>query len=550
MGAKTLVVGYDGGTLDVIEPLAASGHLPTFASLMQEGAYGRLKSVYPPLSGPAWASFMTGKNPGKHSVYNFNLKPYGAYYLEPALSNSIDSPTLWEIFSQQQKRVAVINVPLTFPLRKVNGILVSGLGTPDEKSDFIYPPSLVAELKTAVPNYTIDLGWTSYSDRQILEFLSDLTDLTRKTYQLAKFCLNKENWDFLMVVFVGPDRLQHRLWNLIEPNLTSLASTPRNDEQILKVRDYFKLLDSYIGDLIHDSGDDSTVFVLSDHGFGPFLKDFDLNNWLAREGFLTYASQPTTNKRKTLNYLKRIARNLGVSRDSLKSKLNNRIDVYKYLEKISSHHVNIDWQKTRAFCFSSHFIYINLKGRERNGIVDPGKEYRDVINEIIDKLYTLQDPETGYHVVEEAKATSEIYHGTHLQNAPDIIITKYHNAGYIGCERIFRKETDSNIFIKTAKYQTGVHRLDGFFFCYGNNIKHNTRIDDASIVDLLPTILSVNNCHIPDDIDGAILTSIFEKPDHKSPRFSSITREDKTADTVSELDKAKIQQRLKNLGYM
>jgi predicted AlkP superfamily phosphohydrolase/phosphomutase len=405
-------------------------------------------------------------------------------------------------------------------------------------------------LRSAVPNYTIDLGWTAYSDYQIPQFLSDLNDLTRKTYQLAKFCLNKENWDFFMVVFVGPDRLQHRLWNLIATDINSPTSTPTNDDQMSKVREYFELLDTYIADLLNDSGEESTVFVLSDHGFGPFLKDFDLNNWLAKEGFLNYTSGSRTNRNKPSQYLKRIARGLGVSRKSLVSKFGNRIDVYKYLEKVRSHNVNIDWQRTKAFCFSSHFIYINLKGRERNGIVNPDKEYHNVIDDIIDKLYSLKDPETGNYVVEEAKPTAEVYHGIHLQNAPDIIITKYHNAGYIGLERIFRKQSDNDIFVKTARYQTGVHRLDGFFICRGNNIMQNKRVDDANIVDLLPTILSVNDCHIPDDIDGKILTSVFKMIDEKSPRFKNVVREYNTTDTISERDKSKIRQRLKDLGYM
>lgn len=550
MGAKTFVIGYDGGTLDVIEPLAAGGFLPTFASLMKNGAYGRLKSVYPPLSAPAWASFMTGKNPGNHSVYNFNIKPHGSYYLEPALSTSIDSLTLWEILSQQDKRVAVINVPLTFPLRKVNGIMVSGLGTPDSRSDFIYPPSLVNALKTLVPDYIMDVGWTRYSNAQIPHLISDLKNLTRQTHQVAKFCLSQEDWDFFMVVFVGPDRLQHRLWNQIAENLIPPFSAPKENSQIQHVRDYFSHLDTHIADLIADLDNDSTIFVLSDHGFGPFLKDFDLNNWLAANGFLTYTRQSSGEKDKLLRYLKTILKSLGVSKDFLISKFKNSIDIYKYIEKTATQSVNIDWQKTKAFCFTSHSITINLKGRERNGIVKPGKEYHDIVNQIIFKLLSLTDPETKIKVVEEVKHINDIYHNAKLLHAPDILITKYNNAGYIGLERIFRKENDDRLFFKTAAYQTGVHRLDGFFICHGENIKQNYIVKNANIMDLFPTILTVNNCDIPDDIDGKVLTSIFRGLDKKSPRFSTMVWDDATNGSISEQEKSKIAQRLKDLGYM
>jgi predicted AlkP superfamily phosphohydrolase/phosphomutase len=549
MGTKLLVIGYDGGTLDIIEPLVKKGLLPTFGTLIKNGAHGELQSGYPPVSAPAWASFMTGKNPGKHSVFNFTSKSYGTYIVKPAVSTTIDSVTLWELLSLEKKRVAVINVPITYPPKKINGIMVSGLGTPDEESNYIYPDTFVNEFKSAVPEYKIDVGWARYGNEHLDKFISDVTNLTQKTYEAAKYCLAKEEWDVFIVVFIGPDRIQHRLWNAIKSGLDNTDKTAEDQNLTKLIWDYFSHLDNLIGKLIDASGDNSNRIILSDHGFGPFLKDFDLNNWLACEGFLSYSSEESNSKGTLLNYTKRLLRSLGFSKEWILDNFGKKVDLYKYLEKTNPMINRIDWTNTKAFCYSSHFIYINLKGRERHGIVNPGLEYENLRDEIISKLNTLKDPETGRLVVKEVKRTEEVYNGHNVKLAPDLIITEYDEAGYIGAERLFKHERDDSIFMKTADYQEGVHRINGFFMANGRDIKKGLRIEGSTIMDLLPTILFMSNVSIPNDLDGKVLSKIIDG-NIGIPHYQHMEYQSGETYNLTEEEKAKMIERLKSLGYL
>ena len=154
---RVLVVGLDGGTLDVIRPLAEGGLLPNVASMLRQGAWGTLRSTTPPHSAPAWASFATGANPGRHGVFHFRAIDRSFYegsdYTRIVDARSIALPTLWERVSQAGKRVGVLNVPLTYPAQSVNGFLVAGMPAPPNPTAFTYP----AELAASLPGYEIDV---------------------------------------------------------------------------------------------------------------------------------------------------------------------------------------------------------------------------------------------------------------------------------------------------------------------------------------------------------------------------------------------------------
>ncbi len=543
------MIGYDGGTLEILRPLVAAGVLPTFARLMEEGCHGRLRSVYPPVSSTAWASFMTGKNPGKHGVFNFNVKTHGTYYTEPTVSTSVDSVTLWEILSAEGKKVAVLNVPQTYPPARVNGIMMSGLGTPDTTYDFTYPVGLAGELKREIPDYKIDVPWTRYDDEEVGAFLNDLTDLTRKTFEAAKYCMKKEAWDFFMVVFTGPDRIQHRLWHSIAAAARHVAKGAEGlDEPGRGIVAYFSFLDGLIGRLIEDFGEDATVFVLSDHGFGPFHCDIDLNNWLAAEGYLRYASKEAGLATRALRVLKKTAKRLGVTRDLVLERVGQKGPVYKLLEQSSRVIQSIDWGRTKAFCYSSHGIYLNVKGRERLGIVEPGAEYEALRDEIIGRLCALKEPSTGVTVIRKVDRREDIYQGRNLEKAPDLMITEYGDAGYIGLERLSHREEDGRVFVKTAEVQQGVHRLDGFFMAHGKEIEKGTCLEDASLMDFLPTILCLLGIRIPEDVDGKMLGAV--KGSAAAALFTGKEYAFERDHDVTKAEKEKMLKRLKDLGYL
>ena len=126
--SRFLVIGIDGGTFDLIRPWAEAGDLPNLARLMAEGVHGPLESTLPPVTAPAWSTFATGKNPGKHGVFDFILPMGGRYDLVNA--TSIHAPTLWQIISEAGLKCGVMNVPVTYPPAPINGFVIGGMLSP------------------------------------------------------------------------------------------------------------------------------------------------------------------------------------------------------------------------------------------------------------------------------------------------------------------------------------------------------------------------------------------------------------------------------------
>ncbi len=195
--SKVLVIGLDGVPLHLLESWAEEGRVPTLKRLMDEGAVTTLNSTIPHTSGPAWSSFMTGKNPAKTDIYDFLHRRKNSYAFFPNSSQSRDGKAVWDILSETGKRVGVVNVPLTYPVKAVNGCFISGFMTPYHAKDFMYPPELLSELEAKIGKYKIYPLETFNEDRPQLFFdgchrLADLR--TEATLHL----MERDPWDFFM----------------------------------------------------------------------------------------------------------------------------------------------------------------------------------------------------------------------------------------------------------------------------------------------------------------------------------------------------------------
>ena len=197
---KNLIIGLDGTTLDNIKPWAEQGYLPTLSWIMENGAYGHLTSVLPVLSSAAWSSFMTGTNPGKHSIYDFVRRDKDSYRLRPIRRDKIRVASLWKILSKHGYKVGVINVPITYPPEEVNGFLVSGLGTPNHRP-FTYPIELESELTDL--NYRVNKRVHYHPDNEEA-YLQEVYDITKSHFDASIRLMNSCDWDFFITVFLKP----------------------------------------------------------------------------------------------------------------------------------------------------------------------------------------------------------------------------------------------------------------------------------------------------------------------------------------------------------
>ena len=209
---KVFVIGVDGGTLEVIQPLVQKGRLPTFARLMQESAWGTLRSTVPHVSPVAWASFMTGQNPARHGILDFVLSRDGGRVRLPVSASALRGKTLWRLLSDAGRRVGAINVPMTFPPEPVNGFLISGFPMPAGTRNYTYPAPLAAELEGRGWDLA-DIAGQTVSKRELDTFIAGLYRRQETRIQATLWLMAQYEWDLMVLHIFETDRIQHELFN-------------------------------------------------------------------------------------------------------------------------------------------------------------------------------------------------------------------------------------------------------------------------------------------------------------------------------------------------
>lgn len=285
---RLLVIGLDGGTFDLLRPLMAQGHMPNLAELVDHGCWGPLASTIPPFTGAAWSTFITGRNPGQHGVIAFTTRDRFNYDTQGQgfVNAQRFDYTLWELLSTAGKRVGVVNVPLTYPARPVNGFMVTGMLTPAGASRFTYPPEFAARIG---PDYMIDVDFLRDGERFRLtglppkpEMLAQIRRMTQARTAHGVRWLQEEAWEFFMLVYTSTDRVSHFFWDEV-PALLAGQPSPNQAELLA----FFHELDEGIGQLAAAAGPETNILFMSDHGFGPAPdRRFYVNVWLEQLGLL------------------------------------------------------------------------------------------------------------------------------------------------------------------------------------------------------------------------------------------------------------------------
>lgn len=516
---RILIIGIDGATWDVIKPWTEEDKLPTFKKLMEKGVFGILESTIPPLSPPGWTSAFTGVNPGKHNLFDFFI--YDNYEKHVVTSKTRKAKAIWQILNEYGKKVVVVNVPLTYPPDKVDGVMISGMGTPGLKSDFTYPKSFKKELLENI-GYRMEIGRETCNEDT---YLKNLYNTEEKIKEMAIYLMNHYRWDMFITVFVCSDRVQHFYWKYMDTKhpMYNPEGAKKYGDAILK---YYQKLDNILKKLIENIDESTIVIIMSDHGFGPIYKGVYIGNWLREHGFLKLKEGRT--QHMFIN-IKKLMFKFRLTKEKFVSLLLFKLHLEKFTEFIpkqikkmmldilpssrnpfSNIVSEIDWYKTKAYSPSSsgQSIMINVKGRELNGIVEPHKEYEEVRNYIIKELSNLEDPEINKKIIKKVYKREEIYWGPYVGNAPDLIVEM--RDGY------FLHEGFGEKLIMSPKFGPGdisaSHRLEGIFLTYSPAIKKGKQIiKNAKIIDIAPTILHLFGIPIPRDMDGRVLKEIFKE---------------------------------------
>lgn len=436
---RVVVIGLDGVPYTYVQELFRAGELPNFRTLAGEGTLVQMDTTLPNVSSVAWSSFMTGQNPGKHNIYGFVDRQPGSLKTFIPTSRNMRTPALWEILSAAGKRVFAMNVPVTYPSRQVNGIVVGCFLSPSvEKAA---PNAEVAQALKRL-NYCVDADpWRARQNKD--SFLPHLDEVFEHRVEAMRYFWRQEPWDFFMAHIMETDRLHHFFWEEMEQGHAKYRPA---------FLDFYKRVDHVLGEVRSWLDEDTTLIVLSDHGFCSIKQEVFVNTWLHDAGYLQYAKEQPEG-----------------------------------LQDMAPSSV--------AYSLDPGRIFLNVKGREPEGRIAMGEEFERVRREIAEAAMGMTDPATGEPIVERVYTREELYHGPYAGAAPDLVLAMrdgYDPKGPLGKPNLTFKGTAL----------VGMHTTPDALL-YMRGVRNAER--RPYIADVAPTILDLLEVPVPADMDGRSL---------------------------------------------
>jgi predicted AlkP superfamily phosphohydrolase/phosphomutase len=486
---KLLVIG-----LDCAAPALLFGdeRLTNIRRLMEGGCYGRLESVIPPITIPAWQCMVTSQDPGSLGVYGFRNRGDRSYSkLDIVNSKSFKAQSIWDYLAMEGKRSVVIGVPPSFPPRRLNGISVGCFMTPSVDDDYTHPAHIKNEIKDLVGEYLVDVKGFRTDDKAWLR--DQIFEMSRKQFTVVRHYLQNTDWDYFHFVNIALDRVHHGFWKFIderhpdyEPDSPFASVIP----------DFYAHLDEEIGRVLELLDDDTAVLVVSDHGAQALQGGFCVNEWLVQQGLLVLNEYPS------------------------------KVTPFGQL--------NVNWEKTRVWSEGGYYarVFFNVKGREPTGVIEQS-EYESFRDEIARKIEALPTPD-GKPMGSLVFKPEQIYKS--VKNiAPDLIVhfgaldwRSIGGVGYSGTLYIRENDTgpdDCN------------HAQFGAFILAAPNVPPLGELQGARLLDIAPTLMEVGGYEIPESFQGRSL-------------FGGSLAETRQDGGVSAEGEEIIRQRLSGLGYI
>jgi predicted AlkP superfamily phosphohydrolase/phosphomutase len=486
---RILVIGLDCAAPEI---LFGDERLTNFRRLMELGCYGRLESITPPITVPAWMCMAASQDPGSLGVYGFRNRADHSYNgLSIVDSRSIQEITIWDQLAREGKHSIIIGVPPSYPPRKVNGICVGCFMTPDpNKATYTFPPEIKEEITEFLGEYPVDVKGFRTNNKEWLK--EQIYAMSRKQFKLVRHFLQTEDWDYFQFVDIGLDRMQHGFWQYHDPHHVLYASD--NPYQNV-ISDYYLYLDDQMGEILELVTDDTIVLVVSDHGAQRLDGGFCVNEWLVREGLLVLKEYP------------------------------QEITPFNQLD--------VDWEKTKVWSEGGYYarVFLNVKGREPNGTVGKA-DYEQFRDEIKAKLEATLD-DKGELMSTLVFKPEEIYR--EVRNvAPDLIVhfggLYWRSIGGVGYQGFHTQENDTG--------PDGCnHAQFGSFVLAASNLPLYGEVQGAHLLDIAPTLLDLGGYDIPSSMQGK---SLFE-----GMALAAATETGLTAD-----EEEILRERLSGLGYI
>jgi predicted AlkP superfamily phosphohydrolase/phosphomutase len=428
--------------------------MPNLAGLMATGTFGALRSSLPPITLPAWACMLSGRDPGELGLYGFRKRVAGSYGLQLASSHDLQQPMVWHRLGEYGAHVCVLFVPPSYPPPAVHGELVSCFLTPDADSPHTHPPELAAELYARFGRYRPDVD--DYRSDQLERLLEEIYALSAQRFAIAEHMLTTRRPDFSALVDIGPDRFHHAFWSHIDPQDPRHVPGNRYADEGER---YYAFLDGQIGRLLTAAGEDCNVLVVSDHGARPLRGAICINEWLIAQGMLVLRRYP------------------------------ERSTPFSELD--------VDWNRTRAWGEGGYYarISFNLRGREPQGCV--AAEQADALAQQLSAALAALPGPHGERLAHRIVTPGAVYRQT--QGLPPDLMVFFDDLGYrsigsVGQRSFYSDHNDSGA-------DACNHDWDGIFVVSGPGVRTRGALSGLRGADVAKTIMGLMGVPAA-DMDG------------------------------------------------
>jgi len=506
----TLVLGLDGGDWDRIDPWLRQGLLPNIRAIREEGIYSVSNSVLPPVTCPNWKCYASSKSPGTHDVYWWDLFDRETTSVTIPDSTSFTEPELWDYLNDEGLTTDVINLPMSFPPRSVDGHMIAG-GPQAQNTDYTVPREFQSELEA---EFDYRVRPAKVINGEARSGIEKALSLLETRCEVTQHLIETHDPDFIHLTLFYLNNIQH----------FHGSGVP--------TRQAWQLIDDWVGTFRESA---ETLFLMSDHGCADIDTEFHINSWLNERGYLTTGSS-------YVGYLNR----LGVTQEKAATIL-GALNLERVVKNLAPAAIVDRVPTEEGATRQSKFESVNLaasnaiaSGQGVVYVLEPpdSRAYTETRQAITAELSQLRTPE-GVPVAPKIHRGEELYPNGTPRYRPDIVFEQgpgIHTSDAVGADSVF----------ETPRRWEAENRRDGLFAAVGPNVGSVGRLAPTSILDIAPTVLYAMGLDVPTSFEGTPITeanTTRDEPTYRDPLQSPVEQTNEIEDSST------VQERLSDLGY-
>lgn len=523
--SQVLVIGLDSADGNCIDRWCNEGLLPNLEALRWQGSWGRLRTTAEVMHVSAAPSFHIGTHPGKHGLFHaYQIRP-GEQHCHRTHAKDAALPPFWKILDEQGKRCIVLDAFMSCPLENFSGIHVAEWGTWSWFAEpGANPATIWKEIEARFGSYPAPDSSKVLSAPDPYRFREQLLAGVQRKGELIQWLMKRAPWDLFYAMFAETHPAGHYFWHFHDPSYVA-HPVDGGGSLATALRDVYVAVDQMIGAIVATLPPDATVFVVSVDGMGPNYTGCHLLEQALKKLGFTYtlrADQKAESEpgKKPLEATRKVKKDpMKLLRDMVPYGLRRKISFFLprgLQQQLSTRWMtaDVDWSRTRAFCIpnaNEGYIRINLRGREPEGIVEPGSQYDQVCLELTTQLKALINPQTGFPAIREVLRVDDVFPGECRGHLADLVV-QWNPEARITTE----VQSQTCGLVKSEKpgyalepFYTGNHRPGAFFIARGPEVPAGQTLEGGHVLDLAPTFLNYFGVVAAEYMDGRVLSDLF-----------------------------------------